>query len=195
MFAVLGIPVTILAFQSVGELIKDGINVLIAKIEKKCLQRDPCNLEMKCMAATSMLMVAMLLFGATIQMFKDGWTFLEGFYFWFITFTTIGYGDYIPGHPQPVKDGEKPNGIAARFKTASVRSAAMGFLITWTTLGLCVVSSVLNALAAFIEKRQRFRAYTVGCLDTQREADKNPASAADRRFNDDTTGPDYMTYV
>ena len=36
-------------------------------------------------------------FGATIFSNWEGWTFLEGFYFSFITMTTIGFGDFVPG--------------------------------------------------------------------------------------------------
>lgn len=136
MFAVLGIPVTILAFQSVGELMSRGISCGIAKIEKQCFKREPSHVEAKCTVVTCVLMLTMLFCGAGMQIFSEDWTFLVGFYFWFITFTTIGYGDYIPD-----KKSRAPWKIA--------------FQLTWTTLGLCVVSSVLNALAAFIEKRQQ----------------------------------------
>ena len=132
-FAVLGIPVAILAFQSVGELMSRGITFMIAKIEKQCLKRDPTNVEAKCTAVTCALMLVLLLCAVGIQM-ADNWSFLEGFYFWFITFTTIGYGDYMTD--------ETGSGWAVMFH------------LVWTTLGLCAVSCALNALATFISRRQ-----------------------------------------
>ena len=38
-----------------------------------------------------------ILLGATIFSHWEGWTFLEGAYFSFITLTTIGFGDFVPG--------------------------------------------------------------------------------------------------
>ena len=87
-------------------------------------------------------MVAMLLCGTGLQILTEDWTFLVGFYFWFITFATIGYGDFLPD------------------KTFGWRVAVQ---ITWTTLGLCVVSSVLNAFAALIEKRRELKCEMCSC--------------------------------
>ena len=133
---------TILTFKAVGELISRGISSLIAKTERKCFKREVTHVEAKCTVVTCLLMVAMLLFGTGLQILTEDWTFLVGFYFWFVTLTTIGYGDFIPD------------------KTLAWRVAIQ---ITWTILGLCVVSSVLNALAALIEKRRELKCEMCSC--------------------------------
>lgn len=167
-FAVLGIPVTILAFKSVGELISLGISSAIAFIERKCCKQVPTNIEAKCTVATCLLMITMLLLGATLQTHTDEWSFLEGFYFWFITLTTIGYGDYIAGH----ETSKKGNGGA---KHAALRTLNLTFQIAWTTFGLCVVSSVLNAVAVFMEERpagkRRCGKYCACFSDGQKESE------------------------
>lgn len=168
-FAVLGIPITILAFKSVGELISLGISSAIAFIESKCCKREPTHIEAKCTVATCLLMITMLLLGATLQTDTDEWSFLEGFYFWFITLTTIGYGDYIAGH----ETSKKGNGGG---KNAALRTLNLTFQIAWTTCGLCVVSSVLNAVAAFIEKprspaERRCGKYCACFSDGQKESE------------------------
>ena len=35
--------------------------------------------------------------GAMLFSFVEGWSYLVGFYFCFITLSTIGFGDYVPG--------------------------------------------------------------------------------------------------
>ena len=34
--------------------------------------------------------------GGLEGMYVEGWTFVEGFYAWFATLSTLGYGDYVP---------------------------------------------------------------------------------------------------
>ena len=62
-----------------------------------------------------------------IQMRIEDWTFAEGFYCFFITFTTVGFGDLIPGQLT-----HKPGHVALRI-----------FLIIF---GLVAMSSMLNAI-------------------------------------------------
>lgn len=143
-FALLGIPVTILAFQSVGEVISRGISSFIGKTERSCFKREPTNVEAKCTAVTSVLMIIMLVSGAGLQTVTEGWTFVVGLYFWFVSFATIGYGDYIP---------DKYSALPLQVALSLV----------WTTFGLCVVSSVLNSIAAFMAKRPQSRSDACAC--------------------------------
>lgn len=135
---------TILAFQAVGELISRGISAFIAKTEKHCFNRKPSNVEAKSMVVTCVLMIVMLVSGAGLQMLFEDRPFVVGLYFWFVTFATIGYGDYLPG----------------KYSALSLK---VTISLVWTTLGLCVVSSVLNAIAAFIAKRQASRFDVCAC--------------------------------
>lgn len=108
----------------------------------------------------------------------DDMTFLEGFYFWFITFTTVGYGDFVPGYSKNPASSHS-NG---HERNEALRTANIAFNITWTTLGLCVVSSVLNAVAAFIEKRsaERLRTKCCSCL----HGDQEESEEIDSKDND-----------
>lgn len=188
-FAVLGIPITILAFKSVGELISRGINSVIRKIESKCFKQEPANVEAKCTAVTCVLMVIMLLLGATLQMYTDhtdDMTFLVGFYFWFISFTTIGYGDYVPGFSKSTASSQS----GEHSKNAALRSFNIAFHLIWTTLGLCVVSSALNALAEFMEKRstaKRLRRKCCSCFEEDsygvKDCNKRESTAEEENYH------------
>ena len=147
-FAIIGIPVTVLAFQAVGELISRGITVAITTIEKRCFRQDPTNVEAKCTAVTFALMLIMLLCGSVMQVYLEEWSFLVAVYYWLITFTTIGYGDYITGKKQVFW------GVV--------------FFLAWCTLGLCVFSSVLNAIAFYISKKRPCRR-VCSCFTGDRE--------------------------
>ncbi len=47
--------------------------------------------------ATIGVLTAYILAGAVIFSITEGWNILDGAYFCFITFTTIGFGDFVPG--------------------------------------------------------------------------------------------------
>ena len=176
-FAILGIPVTILAFKSVGELISLGISSTIAFVETKCCRKEPTHVEAKCTVATCLLMMIMLLLGAIMQSNFDDWSYLEACYFWVITFTTIGYGDYIAGSETRKKGTGNP-------KTKVVKSLNVAFHIAWTTIGLCVFSSVLNAAATFIEKRtlakRRCGKRSCCCCAGQQESDSEKGDTLEK---------------
>jgi hypothetical protein len=47
--------------------------------------------------ATIGVLTAYIMAGAVIFSITEGWNILDGAYFCFITFTTIGFGDFVPG--------------------------------------------------------------------------------------------------
>ena len=43
------------------------------------------------------VMILTVCLGGLEGMYLEGWTFVEGFYAWFVTLSVLGYGDYVPG--------------------------------------------------------------------------------------------------
>ena len=74
-----------------------------------------------------------LTLGAVIFSAWEKWTFLEGFYFSFITLTTIGFGDYVPG--DSVMNVESTDG---QYKLLCS--------VVYVLLGLAVLSMSFNLI-------------------------------------------------
>lgn len=134
-FCLFGIPICLLTLKSAGELISKLLSGLIVNFEKKLLHTQFVDhVEIKCTILTFGLMVVFLSLGSVMQVLWENWTFLDAFYAWFISFTTVGFGDYIPFDSIiPREDGL----LAAMFHLFATFPAIFG---------LCLVASVIDAL-------------------------------------------------
>ena len=139
-YALIGIPLALFTLNSFGGLISHGVSWLISTFEKRVLKTpEPRNLEIKVSVLTILLTLMLLLAGSAIPVVTHGWSFLEAFYFWFVTFTTIGFGDYVMNSHE--QDGR---GVQPMFDLFSL--ALMLF-------GLAVVASGINSLLDVASKR------------------------------------------
>lgn len=107
--------------------------LLVTKFESHCLKREdkPRHLNEKCALLGLMLLIIILLVGAATAVKVQEWTFFEGFYAYFITFTTVGFGDLIPG------GGPSKHPV---WNTA--------IRIIFIILGLAAMSNVINGLVS-----------------------------------------------
>ena len=81
-------------------------------------------------------MILTVCLGGLEGMYVEGWTFVEGFYAWFATLSTLGYGDYVPGWSvllQVEESSNQLNLVSIIFISAPSSMAA-----------LCVVADFLN---------------------------------------------------
>ena len=121
-YAMFGIPVALLFLQAVGERVLN----LQHKLLKRGCEVEPPYLNEKCVAMSFVFLFVLVFLGAVTQMEVEGWSFVDGFYCYVITFTTVGFGDLIPGQ----------------------RDSGMFFIQPFCIiLGLVVMSNVLNGLA------------------------------------------------
>lgn len=169
--SLLGIPITMLAFKSIGELIAKWVNTIVTKFEKKIFKRlEPKHLKTKGVVILFSTMVLLIVLNGVFLMYQTHWTIVEIVYFWFITFTTIGFGDYVVDPPQQRIKQLSLNSTENREKHESDNEEQtwlgifVGLYSTFYIIfTLCIVSSVLSAIMAVIEER-RCRPRCPGCV-------------------------------
>jgi len=96
-FCLFGIPITLLALKTTGELLATSFKYLILETETVFLKRtEPKHVKKKTVFLVIIFMVCLLMLTGASSIYLENWTFIEGLYVWFTTFTTIGFGDYVP---------------------------------------------------------------------------------------------------
>ena len=95
-FALFGIPMNMMIMQHVGRTITAYIHSLLRYLDKRFFNREIKRLKTKTLLVTVVLMVSALMIGGLMYTLTEDWTYLEGVYYCFITFSTIGFGDLVP---------------------------------------------------------------------------------------------------
>ena len=143
LYALVGLPISMLALKAIGEVIASGVRSLVLKIEKLLFKKRRVHrIRTKTFLGTCLLMIFFLLLGTVMEMLAEGWSFVEGIYVWFVTFATIGFGDYVPFQAMEQK-------VKYRKKGLWVFLFGLAF---FTLAGLCVVSAVLTSLVQAAEE-------------------------------------------
>ena len=145
--ALIGIPLNLGVLKTVGERITKYIRSTVKHIEKKHLKRrSPNRVGVKVAGVAFIMMVIVLLVGGASDMVFDGWTFFDGVYFNFITFSTIGFGDLFPRVEKASKLDEL--GFGENGKRLFVSCIMLIFMI----IGLSVTSTVLCSILQAVEE-------------------------------------------
>ena len=88
---------------------------------------------------TFALMILTVCLGGLEGMYVEGWTFVEGFYTWFATLSTLGYGDYVPGWSVLLQVEESSN------PKSQLNLVLIIFISALSSMqALCVVADFLN---------------------------------------------------
>ena len=118
------------------------------------------------------------------MIYLTDWSFIEGVYFWFVTFTTIGFGDYILHQPHRIK--QLPINSAQNQESSADSIFYHDSLFTFYFLFcLCIVSSVLNSIMVGMEETKCPR-WCPGCAsrNTLDHANSEENSIQEQRNTD-----------
>ena len=157
--------------KSIGELITKWVNFIATKLEQKILKREePKQVKTKSAAILLLLMVSLIVINSLVMMHFEDWTFVEGIYFSFVTWSTIGFGDYLPLKKVPQNMRQLFVNTSKRYqnKTTKTSFTFLSGILTplYVIVGLCIVSSVLNSIMTAVEERQ-CRLRCPGCISRE----------------------------
>ncbi|XP_028295594.1 potassium channel subfamily K member 3a [Gouania willdenowi] len=149
LYALLGIPLTLVMFQSVGERINTFVRYLLHRL-KKCLGMRRTEVSMVNMVTIGFVScMSTLCVGALAFSHFEGWSFFHAYYYCFITLTTIGFGDYVALQNEQALQ-TKPQYVAFSFI----------YILT----GLAVIGAFLNLAV--------LRFMTMNAEDEKRDAEQ-----------------------
>lgn len=156
-YALLGIPLTLVTFQSLGE----RLNALVRRLllaAKRCLGLRRPRVSPENMVVAGLLVCAgTLALGAAAFAHFEGWTFFHAYYYCFITLTTIGFGDY----------------VALQTKGALQKKPLyVAFSFMYILVGLTVIGAFLNLVV--------LRFLTMNSEDERRDAEERASLAGTR---------------
>ncbi|XP_061730918.1 potassium channel subfamily K member 15-like isoform X2 [Nerophis ophidion] len=128
-YAVLGIPLTLVMFQSLGERINTFVCFLLRRA-KQSLGFQKTDVSIGNMVIGGLLScVSALCIGAAAFAHFEDWTFLNAYYYCFVTLTTIGFGDFV---------------ALQKNDALTKRSSYVAFSFLYILIGLTVVGAFLN---------------------------------------------------
>ncbi|XP_054135885.1 potassium channel subfamily K member 17-like [Melozone crissalis] len=95
-FALFGIPLNLVLLNEIGHLMLLGVQRCASRLEEVFHWQNKASFLMKTCALVTGLLLFLLL-PPLLFSDKEGWSYEEGFYYSFITLSTIGFGDYVIG--------------------------------------------------------------------------------------------------
>ncbi|XP_049894290.1 potassium channel subfamily K member 15-like [Epinephelus moara] len=139
-YALLGIPLTLVMFQSLGERINTFVRYLLCRT-KQCLGLQETEVSMGNMVLVGLLScMSTLCIGAAAFSHYENWTFFDAFYYCFVTLTTIGFGDFVALQNTDALQNRPPY-VAFSFIYILVGLTVVGAFLNLVVLRFLIVST------------------------------------------------------
>ncbi|KAM9307422.1 potassium channel subfamily K member 9 [Pholidichthys leucotaenia] len=148
-YAVLGIPLTLVMFQSLGERMNTFVKYLLKRI-KKCCGMSITDVSMENMVTVGFFScIGTLCIGAAAFSHYEDWSFFQSYYYCFITLTTIGFGDFV---------------ALQKNRALQKKPLYVAFSFMYILVGLTVIGAFLNLVV--------LRFLTMNSEDERRDAEE-----------------------
>ncbi|XP_070759166.1 potassium channel subfamily K member 15-like [Enoplosus armatus] len=139
-YAVLGIPLTLVMFQSLGERINTLVRYLLRRAKQGLGLRET-EVSMGNMVLVGLLScMSTLCIGAAAFSHFEGWTFFNAYYYCFITLTTIGFGDFVALQKKDALQ-KRPPYVVFSFMYILVGLTVIGAFLNLVVLRFLTVST------------------------------------------------------
>ncbi|XP_008284126.1 potassium channel subfamily K member 9 [Stegastes partitus] len=156
-YAVLGIPLTLVMFQSLGERMNTFVKYLLKRI-KKCCGMSITDVSMENMVTVGFFScIGTLCIGAAAFSHYEDWSFFQSYYYCFITLTTIGFGDFV---------------ALQKNRALQKKPLYVAFSFMYILVGLTVIGAFLNLVV--------LRFLTMNSEDERRDAEERASLAGNR---------------
>lgn len=141
-YALFGIPLTGLTLRSIGNRISEFIAATIKSLDRRLYNRETEKLEIKTAFLAFAALWLIILVPAIGFSLIERWPYQDAVYFCFVTLTTIGFGDFVPGQDRTKYD----EGIEALLEFLN---------LIYMVLGLAVMSGVIVSISGVIEEKTK----------------------------------------
>jgi len=130
-YAIVGIPLGLVMFQSIGERLNKLSSVAIRNVKRLLRCKDVQASEINLICVVTTLSSLTIAGGAAAFSRYEGWTYFDSVYYCFITLTTIGFGDMVAL--------QKDNALQDKHEYVA-------FTLIFILFGLAIVAASLNLL-------------------------------------------------
>ncbi|KAF7406019.1 hypothetical protein HZH68_005388 [Vespula germanica] len=130
-YGIVGIPLGLVMFQSIGERLNKFSSVVIRNVKSLLNCKDVQASEINLICVVTTLSCLTIAGGAAAFSRYEGWSYFDSIYYCFITLTTIGFGDMVALQKDNALDN-KPEYVM--------------FALIFILFGLAIVAASLNLL-------------------------------------------------